>query len=49
MHICGHSLTLGKMDNEGENVESKGNISSITYLQKETSQEKESFFKKLFK
>lgn len=49
MHICGHSLTLGKMDNEGENVEIKGNISSITYLQKETSQEKESFFKKLFK
>ena len=34
---------------EGENVEIKGNISSITYLQKETSQEKESFFKKLFK
>ena len=49
MHICGHSLVLGKMDNEGENVEIKGNISSLTYLQKESNPDKESFLKKLFK
>jgi len=49
LHIVGHSLVLGKMDTAGETLEIKGNISSITYLQKNTSSEKESFFKKLFK
>lgn len=49
LHICGNSLVLGKMDTEGENLEIKGNISSINYLQKEANSEKESFFKKLFK
>lgn len=49
LHIIGHSLALGKMDTEGETLEIKGNISSITYLQKDVSTSKESFFKKLFK
>lgn len=49
LHILGHSLVLGKMDSEGETIEIRGNISSFAYLQKETPQEKESFFKKLFK
>lgn len=49
LHIVGHSLVLGKMDTEGETLEIKGNIASITYLQKETVTEKESFIKKLFK
>ncbi len=49
LHIVGHSLVLGKMDTEGETLEIKGNITSITYLQKETTTEKGSFFKKLFK
>ena len=50
LHIIGHSLSLGKMDTEGETLMIRGNITSLIYLQKETtSQEKESFIKKLFK
>ena len=50
LKITGKNLTIGKMDTDKLELNIKGNIDSITYLNKETNKEKkESVFAKLFK
>ena len=49
LHITGTDLTLGNMDMEKGTLSINGSIDSVSYLNSSTEQNKEGFFKKLFK
>ena len=49
LHIVGKDLTLGNMDMEKGTLSINGSIDSLSYLNSSTEQNKEGFFKKLFK
>jgi len=49
LHIKGKDLTLGNMDMEKGLLSINGNIDSLTYLQSSEKENKEGFFKKLFR
>ena len=48
LHIKGKGLTLGNMDMENGILTIKGDVDSITYMNKSSTKEG-NFFKKLFK
>ena len=49
LHITGKDLTLGNMYIEKGTLSINGSIDSVSYLNSSTEQNKEGFFKKLFK
>ena len=49
LHITGKDLNLGNMDMEKVTLYINGSIDSVSYLNSSTEQNKEGFFKKLFK
>ena len=49
LHIKGKDLTLGTMDMDKGTLSINGSIDSVSYLNSSTEQNKEGFFKKLFK
>lgn len=49
LHIVGKDLTLGNMDMDKGTLSINGSIDSFTYLNSSSQQNKEGFFKKLFK
>ena len=48
-HVLGNDLSLGLMDMEKGNLTINGTINTFSYLAKNKSERKESFFAKLFK
>ena len=49
LHITGKELSLGNMDTEKSTLTIEGLIISFTYLDTDKKEQKESFWKKLFK
>ena len=49
LHITGKELSLGNMDTEKSTLTIEGLIISFTYLDADKKEQKESFWKKLFK
>ena len=49
LHIQGKDLSLGNMDTEKQTLTIEGLIISFSYLDNKEKEQKESFFKRLFK
>ena len=49
LHIQGKDLSLGNMDTEKQTLTIEGLINSFSYLDNKEKEQKESFFKRLFK
>ena len=49
VHVSGNELTLGLMDMEKGKLTINGVVNSVSYLAKNKTESKESFFAKLFK